>query len=151
MNTRERLHGKRQGNPYRRQEGLRPAAQRVHPSRVYLVSGPYGEEAVGHEIFRTLKVRGDRTLEDLHRAVSVAPSGVKRPVLSVIKMDPERSEGIHYTCGAAHVKGQIARPGEAREVGLAPMATIESLDLTDDQFFGYWFDLIEEWIHLMPI
>ena len=41
----------------------------VYSFRVYLVSGPYGEESVGHEIFRTLKVRGDQTLEDLHHAI----------------------------------------------------------------------------------
>ncbi len=125
----------------------------VYILRIYLVSGPYGEEAVGQEIFRTLKVRGDQTLEDLHHAIFCSFGRENdRYYEFYLGMDPNDPKGIRYTCGEAVSKygpnGPV-KPGE--KVGLAPMATIESLDLTDDQFFGYWFDLIEEWIHLIHV
>jgi hypothetical protein len=67
-------------------------------------------------------------------------------------MDPNDPEGVRYTCGEAVSKYGLSdptRPGE--RVGLAPLATVDSLGLVDDQFFGYWFDLIEEWIHLIHV
>ncbi len=125
----------------------------VYILRVYLVSGPYGEESVGHEIFRTLKVRGDQTLEDLHHAIFCSYEREHdRYYEFCLGMDPNDPEGVRYTCGEAVSKygpnGPV-KPG--KRVGLAPLATVESLGLTDDQFFGYWFDLLEEWIHLIHV
>jgi len=125
----------------------------VYILRVYLVSGPYGEESVGHEIFRTLKVRGDQTLEDLHHAIFCSYEREHdRYYEFCLGMDPNDPEGVRYTCGEAVSKygpRGLVKPG--KKVGLAPLATVESLGLTDDQFFGYWFDLIEEWIHLIHV
>jgi hypothetical protein len=47
--------------------------------------------------------------------------------------------------------GLCGRGKPGGKVGLAPLATVDSLGLTDNQFFGYWFDLIEEWIHLIHV
>ncbi len=125
----------------------------VYTLRVYLVSGPYGEESVGHEIFRTLKVRGDQTLEDLHHAIFCSYEREHdRYYEFCLGMDPNDPEGVRYTCGEAAAKYDLSgavKPGE--KIGLAPLATVESLGLTGDQFFGYWFDLVEEWIHLIHV
>jgi len=125
----------------------------VYILRVYLVSGPYGEESVGHEIFRTLKVRGDQTLEDLHHAIFCSYEREQdRYYEFCLGMDPNDPESVRYTCGEAVSKYGPDGPVKSGEkVGLAPLATLESLGLTDDQFFGYWFDLIEEWIHLIHV
>ena len=48
------------------------AQLRAYTLRVYLVRGPFGEELVGQKIFRTLKIRNDQTLEDLHHAILCA-------------------------------------------------------------------------------
>ncbi len=121
--------------------------------RVYLVSGPYGEESVGHEIFRTLKVRGDQTLEDLHHAIFCAYGREQdRYYDFCLSMDPNDPEAVRYTCREALSKYGLKgpeRPG--KKVGPAPLATVDSLGLNDDQFFGYWFDLVEEWIHLIHV
>jgi hypothetical protein len=121
--------------------------------RVYLVSGPYGEESVGQEIFRTLKVRGDQTLEDLHYAIFCSYEREHdRYYEFCLGMDPDEPEGVRYTCGEAVSKyGLCGHVKPGGKVGLAPLATVDSLGLTNDQFFGYWFDLIEEWIHLIHV
>lgn len=135
--------------------GKRASASRpkAYILRVYLVSGPYGEESVGHEIFRTLKVRGDQTLEDLHHTIfSSYERDEDRYYEFCLGVDPNDPESIRYTCGEAVSKYGPDGPVKSGEkVGLAPLATLESLGLTDDQFFGYWFDLIEEWIHLIHV
>ncbi len=129
---------------------LRPNAYTL---RVYLVSGPYGEESVGQEIFRTLRVRGDQTLEELHDAIFRSYEREQdRYYEFCLGMDPDDPDGVRFTCGEAVSKYGVdgpVKPGE--NVGLAPLVTIESLGLEDDQFFGYWFDLIEEWIHLIHV
>ncbi len=134
----------------KRASALRP---NVYTLRVYLVSGPYGEESVGQEIFRTLKVRGDQTLEDLHSAIFRSYEREHdRYYEFCLGMDPNDPEGVRFTCGEAVAKYGLNGPVKSGEkVGLAPLVTIESLGLEDDQFFGYWFDLIEEWIHLIHV
>ena len=134
----------------KRASALRP---NVYILRVYLVSGPYGEESVGNEIFRTLKVRGDQTLEELHYAIARSyEREYDRYYEFCLGMDPNDPAGVRYTCGEAVSKyglsGHMKRGGK---LGLAPLATVEALGLTSDQFFGYWFDLIEEWIHLIHV
>lgn len=129
------------------------ADARVYTLRVYLVSGPYGEESVGEEIFRTLKVRGDHTLEDLHHAILFSYEREHdRYYEFCLGMDPNRPAGLRYTGGEALSKyGLMDRVKPGGSVGLAPLATVDSLGLKEDQFFGYWFDLIEEWIHLIHV
>jgi hypothetical protein len=121
--------------------------------RVYLVSGPYGEESVGNEIYRTLKVRGDQTLEELHYAISHSYEREQHRYYEFcLGMDPNDPAGVRYTCGEVVSKYGLSdqmKPGG--KVGLAPLVTVEALALTDGQFFGYWFDLIEEWIHLIHV
>ena len=69
----------------------------VYVLRVYLVSGPYGEESVGNEIFRTLKLRGDQTLEDLHHAIFHSYEREHdRYYGFCLGMDPNDPEGVRY-------------------------------------------------------
>jgi hypothetical protein len=129
------------------------ARPREYTLRVYLVSGPYGEESVGSEIFRTLKIRGDQTLEDLHRAISrFYERQQHRYYEFCLGVDPYDPQGVRYTSGEAVSKyGLNASAKPSGKLRLAPLATVDSLGLSDDQFFGYWFDLIEEWIHLIHV
>ena len=139
--------------PFPTHKGGAPPCSHVYTLRVHLVSGPYGEEAEGNEIFRTLKVRGNQTLEDLHYAIFCSYEREHdRYYEFCLGMDSDEPGGVRYTCGEAVSKyglsGQV-KPGG--KLGLAPLATVESLGLARDQFFGYWFDLIEEWIHLIHV
>ena len=129
------------------------ADPRVYTLCVYLVSGPYGEESVGEEIFRTLKVRGDHTLEDLHHAILCSYEREHdRYYEFCLGMDPSGPAGLRYTGGEALWKyGLLDRVKPGGSIGLAPLTTVDSLGLKEGQFFGYWFDLIEEWIHLIHV
>lgn len=123
--------------------------------RVFLVSGPYGEESVGQEIFRTLMLCGDQTLEDLHHAILCSYEREHdRHYEFCLGVNPNDPGGVRYTCREAvsqHGLYGRGKPGAGGRVGLAPLATIESLGLTQGQFFGYWYDQIEQWIHLIHV
>ena len=72
---------------------------KAYTLRVYLVRGPYGKELEGKEIFRTLQIRGDQTLEDLHYAILYSFEREKDNDYEFCTgKDPYDRSGVRYVC-----------------------------------------------------
>jgi hypothetical protein len=99
-------------------------------------------------ICRTIRIRGDQTLQDLHDAIFDAfdrfdehmyefQVGGKRP------MDPKARRYV------LPVAAEIDSGGRA--AGTVDETTLDSLNLKPDEAFGYWFDFGDDWWHQVTV
>ena len=118
---------------------------------VFIVSGPMTEKFVkkNRVISRTIQIRGDQTLEDLHYAIFDAfdredqhmfefQLGGKGP------MDPKACRYVLHADMADLAFGR-------KPAGDVHEATIESLGLKVGEAFGYWFDFGDDWWHQINV
>ncbi len=121
------------------------ADQRLHTLDVFIISAPVTEKFANKNpvVLRTIQMRGDQTLEDLHHAIFDAfdredehmyefQVGGKR------LMDPKSKR--YVLPGAFERLG-----GPHRSAGKLTRTTIGSIGLKVDQAFAYWFDFGDDW------
>ena len=119
---------------------------------VYIINGPMTEEFVKKNkvICRTIQIRGDQTLEELHCAIFDAfdredehmyefQVGGKGP------MDPKARR---YVLSGAF---EMPVPGTRNAAGDVTRTTVGSLGLKADDVFGYWFDFGDDWWHQIDV
>ncbi|MBI1851590.1 MAG: plasmid pRiA4b ORF-3 family protein [Planctomycetes bacterium] len=119
---------------------------------VYIIGGPITETFAKKNkvISRTIEIRGDQTLRDLHRAIFEAFNrgddhmyefhvGGKGPV------DPKAKR---YVLPSAM---EMAIPGSVKPAGDVTRTTIGSLGLKVDDHFAYWFDFGDDWRHQIDV
>jgi len=129
----------------------RPKDNRLFTLDVFLFSGPLTEEYVKKNpvVSRTIEIRGDQTLEELHSAVFDAfdreeehmyefQFGGKGPY------DPDAERyvlpmALGEDFGGPEIAGDVTR------------TTIGSLNLKVNQAFGYWFDFGDDWWHQIDV
>jgi len=125
---------------------------RLFTLEVALIGGPVTEE-FGDEnpvVSRTIEIRGDQTLEDLHYAIFDAfdrddehlyefQVGGKGP------MDPKARKYV--------LRGEFDSPipGSRKPAGDMTRTSVGSLDLKVDDAFGYWFDFGDDWWHQINV
>jgi len=134
-----------------------PAARRAGSKRrlytleVFIISGPIARKFAkkNRVISRTIQIRGDQTLEDLHYAIFDAfgreeqhmyefQIGGKGP------MDPKARRYVLHADTNELVSGR-------KPAGDVHDTTIESLGLKVGQAFGYWFDFGDDWWHQINV
>ncbi len=128
-----------------------PEKPRLYELEVFLISGPVTAQFAKRNrvISRTIQIRGDQTLADLHHAIFRAYGRWeehfyefqfgKRP------MDPE---GPRYVLPGEFEVGL----SEGKPVaGRVDLTTIESLGLKVGRPFGYWFDYGDDWWHQINV
>jgi len=114
---------------------------------VFLLSGPI-TEAFGKknpEISRTIQIRGDQTLEDLHNAIFNAYDRFDAHMYE-FQLGKRAMEGPRYVLPEA-----VGDADEEPAAGLVNETTIESLGLKKDRCFGYWFDFGDDWWHQIEV
>jgi Plasmid pRiA4b ORF-3-like protein len=94
---------------------------------------------------RTIQIRGDQTLEELHRAIFDAFDREEEHMYEFQiggqgPMDPKARRYVLPVCN--HDSDSEGRPA-----GDVKRTTIESLGLKADDAFGYWFDFGDDWWH----
>ena len=117
---------------------------------VFITSGPMTEEFVeeNETICRTIQIRGNQTLEDLHNAIFEAfdreeehmyefQIGGKGP------MDPRTNRYV--------LPMDESDPFPDEDAAGTVTATIGSLGLKEGQPFGYWFDFGDDWRHQINV
>jgi hypothetical protein len=122
---------------------------KLYMLEVYLFSGPLTEQFVKTNpvVSRTIAIRGDQTLDQLHRTIFKAfdrwdehmyefQVGGKRP------MDPKARR---YTLRGDPI------PGPHGPEDRVKTTRIDSLGLKKDQAFGYWFDFGDDWWHQINV
>ena len=114
---------------------------------VFLIDGPVSPEFIEEnpEVSRTIEIRGDNTLEDLHKAIFKA-------------FDREDEHMYEFQVGGRGPQDPNARRyGLKQELSTEPLAgdvsntTIASLELSIDEAFGYWFDFGDDWWHQIDV
>ena len=110
---------------------------------VSIVSGPITEAFAkkNPRVVRTIEIRGDQTLEDLHEAIFDA-FGRDDPHMYEFQFGkrPMDNKGPRYVMPEAN------DPFE-EPAGLTTETTIDDLDLKPKQRFWYWFDFGDDWHH----
>ena len=124
---------------------------RLYTLDVFIISGPITKSFAqkNRVISRTIQIRGDQTLEELHHAIFAAfdreeehmyefQVGGKGP------MDPQARRYVLPVCD------HELEP-EGRPAGDVEHTTIGSLGLKVDEAFGYWFDFGDDWWHQINV
>ena len=143
-------------------KGKRAGATQLYTLKVFLTDGPMTKAFVGKEISRTIQMRGDQTLQALHRAIfkafgreaesprfrHAAPTsmvGASEEHLHEFNFGkgPYDREGPRYTL-ASNTKDFMTDDVTAGDVA---KTTIDSLNLEVGRAFGYWFDFGDDWRH----
>jgi hypothetical protein len=119
--------------------------ERLYTLVVFIVSGPVTEKFAkkNPEISRTIQIRGDQTLEELHHAIFDA-------------FDREEEHLFEYQFGKKPMDPNGPRyvlhdDGEKHIAGLVSETTIDSLGLEVGRSFGYWFDFGDDWWHQIDV
>ncbi len=114
---------------------------------VYLIEGSASGEFEDQTISRTIQIRGDQTLEDLHKAIFKAFD----------RFDPHLFE---FNLGAGpddrtaiySLPMDVAIPELGEEMaGDVRTTTIDSLGLEVGRAFGYLFDFGDNWLHQIDV
>lgn len=123
---------------------------RLYTLEVFVTSGLLTDEFVRDNpvISRTIQIRGDQTLADLHDAIFDAfgrfDAHMYEFQFGTGPMDPG---GDRYVLPGA----LGADDGGRRPAGRVDQTTIASLGLKVDQAFGYWFDFGDDWWHQINV
>jgi Plasmid pRiA4b ORF-3-like protein len=128
-----------------------PNTVRLYELDVFLIGGPITPKFAkkNRVISRTILIRGDQTLADLHHAIFQAYGRWEEHLYEFQfgkwPMDPK---ALRYVLPSAF-KVQSAK--DKPPAGRVDLTTIESLRLEVDDRFGYWFDFGEDWWHQINV
>ncbi|HEV3262415.1 MAG TPA: hypothetical protein VG013_36525 [Gemmataceae bacterium] len=138
----------------RAQSVRRPAGQdkvRLYTLEVFLLNGPITEKFARKNpvVSRTIRIRGDQTLQDLHHVIFAALGRWEEHMYEFQfgkgSMDPK---GLRYVLPSAF---RIGRDEQNPPAGRVDQTSIESLDLKLGDRFGYWFDFGDDWWHQINV
>jgi len=137
------------GRSRRRKKRKHSGPPRIYTLVVSILSGPITKEFAkrNRSIIRTIEIRGDQALEDLHEAIFDAfdrdDPHMYEFQFGSRPMDPE---GPRYVMPEAADDGLDPPPA-----GITTETTIEDLDLKVGRAFGYWFDFGDDWHHQIDV
>jgi len=121
---------------------------RVITVEVCILSGPLAREfvKVNPIICRTIQIRGDQSLADLHAAIFEAfnrreEHGYEFQIGGKGPMDPKAKRYV--------LPGAIN--DEPKPAACVKLTTVGSLGLEVDDAFGYWFDFGDDWWHQINV
>lgn len=111
---------------------------------VFLTAGPIGEKFARKQVRRDIEIRGDQTLEQLHRAIFAAFDRSDEHLYQFqFGKRPFDPDGPNYG---------VPDPEEGQERGRDARTTaLDDLDLKPNRVFGYLFDFGDEWFHQVQV
>lgn len=115
---------------------------------VFIINGPLTEKFVKRNptVSRTIQIRGDQTLEDLHYAIFDAFDRFDEHMYEF-----QFGKGPHDPKGKRYVMAEAFDPHEENVAGMVAETSIASLNLKANQTFGYWFDFGDDWWHQIDV
>lgn len=126
---------------------------RLYTLEVFILSGPVTKQFAKQNpvISRTIQIRGDQTLKDLHHALFNAFDREEEHMYEFqFGKGPHDPKGKRYVLPSAF-DDSLSLSGEPKPAGDVTRTTIGSLGLTVDQAFGYWFDFGDDWWHQINV
>jgi len=125
-------------------KGKRTGAPQLYTLKVFLTDGPMTKAFAGKEISRTIQMRGDQTLKDLHKTIFKAFDREEEHLHEFnFGKGPYDREGPRYTL-RSNMKDFMTDEVTAGDVA---KTTLNSLGLEVGRAFGYWFDFGDDWRH----
>src|SRR5579871_517819 len=121
----------------------------LYTLEVFLLSGPISEKFAKKNptISRTIQMRGDQTLEDLHHAIFDAFGRWEEHMYEFqFGKGPMDPKAPRYVLPNADDMDDGKRPA-----GRVDQTTIGSLGLEVGRSFGYWFDFGDDWWHQINV
>ncbi len=124
---------------------------RLYTLDVFILSGPISEKFAkkNPEMSRTIQIRGDQTLQDLHHAIFDAfgrwDDHMYEFQFGTGPMDPK---GARYVLPDAF---EDDMGEESPPAGRVDKTRIDSLGLEVGRSFGYWFDFGDDWWHQINV
>ena len=118
---------------------------------VFIIGGPVSEKFATKNpiVCRTIQIRGDQTLEDLHDAIFDAFGRWECHMYEFTfgkgPMDPKAKR--YVLPHALEIQQEQPNP----PIGRVDETTIESLGLKVGNRFGYWFDFGDDWWHQINV
>ena len=126
----------------------KPHSVRLYTLDVFIIGGPVTDKFLKRnpEISRTIQIRGDQTLEDLHHAIFKAFDRFDEHMYEF-----QFGKGPNDPKGQRYVLPDAFDPHERNVDGNVAETTIAALGLKVDQSFGYWFDFGDDWWHQINV
>jgi hypothetical protein len=128
----------------------RPAAQaRLYTLKVFITSGPILDKFArkNPQISRTIAIRGDQTLEDLHEEIFDAFDREEEHMYEFLfGRGPTDRNALRYVLPMVADDGWSDPPA-----GVVDSTTIDSLGLKVKDRFWYWFDFGDDWKHRIEV
>jgi len=123
----------------------------LYELEVALLSGPVTEVFAKKNptVVRTIQIRSDQTLEDLHEAIFNAFDRFDEHMyeFQIGGKGPMDCKARRYVLSTA-----MDDPFDDRKpAGDVTRTTLGSLGLKVDQPFGYWFDFSDDWWHQITV
>lgn len=134
-------------------KAIEPASEesdRLFTLEVFIIGGPIIDKFIEKNpvISRTIQIRGDQTLQDLHHAIFDAFGRWEEHMYEFQfgkgPMDPKAPR--YVLPGAFEDMGDEKPPA-----GRVDRTTIGSLGLKVGGSFGYWFDFGDDWWHQIDV
>jgi len=128
-----------------------PAEDCLYTLEVFLISGPITKTFAKRNkiVSRTIQIRGEQTLSDLHEAIFKAFDREEEHMYEFqFGKGPHDPKGKRYVLPMALHNPFGWGPKTEDDV---TRTTIGSLGLNVDQAFGYWFDFGDDWYHQINV
>lgn len=116
----------------------------IYTLEIFITNGPVTEKFVKKNpvIARTIEIRGDQTLAELHQAIFEA-------------FDREDEHMYEFQFGGKGPNDPKAKRygllGEDDIAGDVTRTSLDILKLKKDERFGYWFDFGDDWWHQVNV
>lgn len=123
----------------------------LYTLEVFIISGPVTEKFAKKNpvISRTIQIRGDQTLEDLHRAIFDAFDRFDEHMYEFqFGKGPMDPKAPRYVLPSAY---EMDMGDQNRPAGGVDQTTLDSLGLEVGRSFGYWFDFGDDWWHQINV
>jgi hypothetical protein len=124
---------------------------RFYTLEVFLLSGPITERFAKQNpvVSRTIQIRGDQTLEDLHHAIFGAFGRWEQHMYEFqFGKGPMDPKAPRYVLPGAF---ETDLGEENPPAGRVDRTRIDSLGLEVVRSFGYWFDFGDDWWHQINV
>ncbi len=118
----------------------------LYTLEVFLFDAPVSEEfaEANPSVVRTIEIRGDQTLQDLHHAIFTAFDRWEEHMHEFHLGDRPHD----YSRGRYRSSSPF---DDDPPTGDSADTSIDSLGLAAEQSFGYWFDFGDDWYHQINV
>jgi hypothetical protein len=137
--------------PARKSKPRKPGKVRQYTLEVYLLSGPVTDSFARKNpvVGRTILMRGDQTLAQLHRAVFNAFGREEEHFYEFqFGKGPMHPQAKRYVLPAAF---ETPLPDVKPPAGRVTDTTLDALELAVGDRFAYWFDFGDDWWHQVNV